>query len=244
MLNAAAGVTWAGTLLWLAIITVTGFAVAYLFTDRWKMRQGPYIGVLFAATAALAAAYTAWSGLGGDFWTHNWYWGVLGAAAAGLVLYGAISGVRIDEPLHPHPLTAAETSWQAVVYGAAEGMLLSVLPVIVVWQAFDAANWAGGAGGWLFAAVAALATSVVVIVTHHLGYAGYRGGPRLRMAVIGCSALSLAFVLTGSIIAPIVGHMVLHLGIMRRGAEMPPLPEVELAGRVLPGRMPVGAGRA
>jgi hypothetical protein len=68
-----------------------------------------------------------------------------------------------------------------VVYGTAEGLLLSVLPV-VTWQLLAALDWTDG---WLAVAAGAtaLAASVAVIVAYHLGYREYRG-PAMRSSVV------------------------------------------------------------
>jgi hypothetical protein len=69
-----------------------------------------------------------------------------------------------------------------VVYGTAEGLLLSVLPVVVTWQLLAALDWTDG---WLAVAAGAtaLAASVAVIVAYHLGYREYRG-PAMRSSVV------------------------------------------------------------
>jgi uncharacterized membrane protein YedE/YeeE len=64
------------------------------------------------------------------------------------------------QPRGPHPqgwrLTAT-LAWEGVVYGITEGLLLSVLPVLVTWQAFAAPTvgpaaparpWLPGSSPW------------------------------------------------------------------------------------------------
>ena len=106
------------------------------------------------------------------------------------------------------------------MYGAAEGLLLSVLPVVVVWQGFTGS---GGTDGWrgVAAGVLALAASALVIVVHHLGYREFRNR-RIVQPLMACLVLSLGYLLTGSPIAAIGGHIVLHLALLRRGIELPP----------------------
>ncbi|HEX6206721.1 MAG TPA: hypothetical protein VF058_00005, partial [Actinomycetota bacterium] len=113
---------------------------------------------------------------------------------------------------------------EGVVYGSAEGLLLSVLPVVVTWQLLGALDW-----GDAWRGLAALAASVVVIVAHHLGYPEYRGRG-IVSPVIGCTALSVAYLATGSPIAAIGGHIVLHLAMQLRGMELPPHAESILGG--------------
>jgi hypothetical protein len=110
-----------------------------------------------------------------------------------------------------------------LVYGAAEGMLLSVLPVLVTWQMFSSNGWTSG---WrsIAAGVFAIVASIAVIVAHHLGYPEFRS-PKMGQAVLGCGVLSIAYLLTASVIAPILAHATLHIVAIRIGMELPPYEE-------------------
>lgn len=56
---------------------------------------------------------------------------------------------------------------------------------------------------------------------HHLGYTEFRG-PVIRSPILACDVFSLAFLLTGSAVAAIGGHVVLHVVMLVRGTELPP----------------------
>lgn len=213
----------AAGVLWVAAVAGIAFLVSYLATDRLGIPRLPYVGVLTVATAGLAGSYLVWGGAGLGSITNNWAWGLVGAAVAGGLLFLGTSRIPVMAPHREGG--AALIAWDAVVYGATEGLLLSVLPVAAVWQIFAGAGWVNG---WLapVAGVAALAGSALVIVTHHLGYRGFRGR-EMVFPVAGCLVLSLAFLLTGSVIAPMAGHMILHVGLMRRGSELPPFEQTE-----------------
>ena len=56
-------------------------------------------------------------------------------------------------------------------------------------------------------------------------------------ALVTCGLQALAFLLTGSIWAPVVAHILLHGQMIMRGVELPPaavvvLPEVETRERI------------
>jgi hypothetical protein len=108
------------------------------------------------------------------------------------------------------------------VYGITEGLLLSVLPVLVTWQAFAAHGWTSGTGRVLVAGTAAMLASLVVIVVHHLGYRGFHSPAALAPVMVGCGLLSLAYLLTASPLAAVGGHILLHTALNLRGTEMPP----------------------
>ncbi len=50
----------------------------------------------------------------------------------------------------------------------------------------------------------------------------------MRQALIGCVPLSLSYLLTGSPIAAMGAHMVLHYVGMRRGMELPPAESIQM----------------
>ncbi len=75
-------------------------------------------------------------------------------------------------------------------------MLLATLPVLAVWQALE-----------------------------DLGYAEFRteeGRPALFGALAVCGLQAIAFLATGSVLAPVAAHIVLHGQLLIRGADLPP----------------------
>lgn len=166
---------------------------------------------------AVLSGYVAWSGAGAAFWVARWPWGVLGAVVAGALLARLVSGIPTAHPAGG--MSGATSAWEGVAYGTAEGLLLSVLPVVVTWQLFAAVGWteggrAGGRRGRLG------------------GQRSRDRGPPPRLPAVsgtrdalpagGCSILSLAYLLTGNPLAAVGGHIVLHLAMLRRGMELPP----------------------
>ena len=204
-----------GNLVWFVAVAIAAFLVSWLLTERMGFRRTQYVGALAVVTGAVTAGYLFWSGLGIEFWTNNWGWGIVGAAVTATFLTLLLSRMIVASS-HPKSGGLAQVAWDAVVYGAAEGLLLSVLPAVIVWQAATGQNVGAIGSGAL-----AMAASVVVIVVHHLGYSDFRG-KKMRQALIGCVPLSLAYLLTGSPIAAMGAHMVLHYVAMRRGMELPP----------------------
>lgn len=150
-----------------------------------------------------------------------WVWGLAGAAAAGAIL-AILSRHQPSGPRQQGWRLGATLAWEGVVYGSTEGLLLSVLPVLVTWQAFAAHGWTSGTGRILVAGTAALAASLAVIVIHHLGYRGFRDPAVLGTVMVGCGLLSLAYLLTASPLAAVVGHIIVHTALNLRGTEMPP----------------------
>jgi hypothetical protein len=67
--------------------------------------------------------------------------------------------------------------------------------------------------------------ALFVILVHHLGYAEFRT-LQSRTGLIGalavCGLQAVAFLLTGTVVAPVLAHIVLHAQMLFRGAELPP----------------------
>jgi len=222
MPTAATSISWLGALGWLSAIAAASFLVAWVLTSRLGLRRTPYIGTLALLTGGLTVGYLAWSDTSlTSFATNHWGWGLAGAAVAGALL----ARLSRHQPHGPRPQgrrLVATLAWEGAVYGSTEGLLLSVLPVLVTWQAFAAHGWTGGTGRSLVAGTVAMVASLAVIVIHHLGYRGFQDRAALAPVLVGCGLLSLAYLLTASPLAAVGGHIVLHTALSLRGTEMPP----------------------
>lgn len=216
MFNAPDTMTWTRAALVLALLLAGGFAVSWVATDLLDMARRRYIAVLFAVTALLTGA-TVWLAQVSmaDLLGHHLLQGVIGG-----IVTGAIVGFGIRKtPAHlfrqGRELHEAE-AWEGVVYGISEGALLSALPAFVAWQAAEDAGWST-AGAWL----AALGASAVMIAVHHFGYWDYRGLIVLEV-IAGCGILTIGYLATGGFVAPVLGHVIMHIAGVTKGVELPP----------------------
>lgn len=211
---------WWGSLLWLIGIATSAFVIAWLPGTRLRIKRPVYVPMLLAVTAGLSAGYVAWLGIGvTDVITARWGWGLLAAVIIPVVLAEPISRQPVTMHVRGRRL-AWEFAWEGGVYGTAEGVLLSALPPFVTWQMVHALGWSGTAGDfarWILPVAAAAA----VVLIHHLGYWSCRNIILLPITA-GLSVLSIAFVITGSWIAPALGHIFMHMELTAHGAEMPP----------------------
>jgi hypothetical protein len=218
MFDPTINVSWSAGLLWLAGIALASFLVSWSLSELRPSRRVIYIPVLALVTGVLTAGYLLWSEAGLSFWTNEWIYGLVGAVLSGGLLTALLS--RRVHAFHQQVITARTAGWDGLVYGAAEGLLLSVLPVVVTWQMLASNGWTSG---WRNAAagVLAISASVAVIVIHHLGYPDYRSA-KMGQAVLGCGILSIAYFLSASVVAAILAHAWLHIVIVRKGMELPP----------------------
>jgi len=214
-----------------AVIAVSAFLVTWVVTDVARVRRAPYIGVLAGVTAVLAVGYLATSGTAAsDLLTSRWIWGIL----AGVVVAGIFApGVR-RLPHGPRPAPDERVPlllWEGVVYGIAEAILLSTLPVLAAWHAAVDLGWTDARWESIGSGALAIGASLVVILVHHLGYREFRRSRRmLGVALIACGVQALAFLLTGSVLAPVVAHVVLHAQFVLAGNDLPPAIRVATSG--------------
>jgi hypothetical protein len=131
---------------------------------------------------------------------------------------------RLPSRTRPEGLQlAGRLVWEGVVYGAAEGLLLATLPVLIVWQGGEALGWTDTTIQAVGSGALAIVGALFVILVHHLGYREFRGSRKmLAGALVACGIQALAFLLTGNVLAPVIAHVVLHGQLTLRGDEMPP----------------------
>jgi len=212
---------WWGSLLWLVGVAGAAFLVAWLTGTRLHIRRTWYIPLLLVVTVGLGVGYLAWLGVGfADVATAGWGWGLVAAFVAPVLLYKPMQHQPVTRHVSGRQLRR-ELVWECGVYGPAEGVLLSGLPPYITWQMVHALGWDGG-GLELLArwALPILAASAVVVV-HHLGYWNFRN--RILLPVtLGLSVLTVAFLITGSWIAPALGHVFMHVEATLHGTDMPP----------------------
>ena len=150
----------------------------------------------------------------------RWWWGLLAAPIAGAFPAFGMTRLPASHRRTGRALGLALV-WEGVVYGVTKGVLLSALPAFMTWQIVHSLGW-GGFGGGLARWTLPVAASIVVIVVHHLGSAKYRNKQLVPISV-GCGLLTVGYLVTASVIAPPLGHVLMHTVAILHGTELPPL---------------------
>ncbi len=196
---------------WLASGLALAFAVPFVFTDLLTIDRDLYYAVYVTAVFgffALWLARTAESPRA--VLLRNWRWGV----ALGLVFAGVMAAVAFGESASSHPAGwsfGGAILWRGVVYGAADGVLLSVFPILAVFAAFATRPLAerspravAGIGAL------ALAASLLFTAVYHLGYADFRG-EKVRKPLAGDVIWSVPTLVTLSPLGAPIAHVGLHV---------------------------------
>jgi hypothetical protein len=181
----------------------------------------PYV----ALVSLFLYAFVRWSGLSlTELFRHNWIWGVVGAVLVGAFLVRNVFSQPPSARATGLPL-AFDLLWSGVVYGTIDALLLSVLPVLVTWQAFSILGWTNHWPGKIAVGAIAFLASLFVTLCYHLGYPEYRVQGGVFGPSIGNGIMTLGYLLTNNPITAIFSHIAMHIaGVLHGPASVIQLP--------------------
>jgi hypothetical protein len=212
-------------LLWVLAAGMLGFVIAAVFAGQLHLARSLYLVVYVVFVSAFLYSYIRWSGINVAGWfRHHWLWGVIAA-----ILAGAFVVVNVwSQPASPSPQgweLVFDLLWLGVVYGTADALLLSVLPVLATWQALSMLGWTKQWYGKVLVGIVAEAASMLVTALYHLGYPEFQG-PQVVFPLIGNSVMSLAYLLTMNPLGAILSHIAMHIAAVLHGInttfQLPP----------------------
>jgi hypothetical protein len=161
---------------WLVGGFALGFLVPFVFADRLGMQRDVYYG-LYIATVAVFFGLWARS-------THQPLWAMMTrrwplAVTLGVVCAGLLSVIVLQQSTTARPggaTLAAAVVWRGVLYGLADGLLLSSFPILAVFAAFAGTSMRRRMRGKLMIGVLALLASMALTGAYHAGYSDFRSG--------------------------------------------------------------------
>jgi hypothetical protein len=183
------------------------FALPFVLTDLVSINRDLYYGIYVGSVCVL---FWLWRRSAGrpvrQVLTRNWR-----AAFALAILFGGVMvAVALKESATSRPhgwAFAGALVWRGVVYGLADGLLLSTFPILVVFAAFGARRTKRALLG---IGTLALAASLAFTAVYHLGYADFRGS-KLRKPVAGDVIWSAPTLLTLNPVGAPLAHAALHV---------------------------------
>ncbi len=210
---------------WIVAAAVLGFAISAAGAGLFRLPRNVFLVVYVALAAPFLYAFVRWSHLSiGELIRHNWIWGVVGAALAGVFVVRNI----LSQPASPHSqglALAFDIAWLGIVYGALDALFLSVLPVVATWQAFSALGWTQTLGGKVLVGVIALVASLFVTFAYHVGYPECRSATGIMGPSVGNGVMSLSYILTNNPISAVFSHISMHVaGVLQGPASVIQLP--------------------
>jgi hypothetical protein len=207
---------WWTYLLWTLGAGVLGLLISAIFAGVFRLQRSVFLVPYVLLVGFFLYSYIHWRHLNvGELITRNWLWGVIAAIIAGVLMVRNV----LSQPSSPRsrgPKLFFELFWFGVIYGAVDGLLLSVLPVLITWQAFPALG--NTILGKIGAALLALVASEFITIAYHAGYPEFRNAS-LVLPAIGNGIFTLAYVLSMNPISSVGSHVAMHIAAVWRGTE-------------------------
>jgi hypothetical protein len=196
---------------WLGAGMVLAFLVPYVLADRIGLQRDVYYGVYAATVLAL---FVGWSRDTGqsvrEMCARRWKLAVvLGLIAAGAMAF-LVARQDVSGP-HPGVLTlVGSVAWRGVVYGAADGLLLSAFPILLVFAALKNTKLRRRAGGVTAVGAVAIVASLAMTAVYHAGYRDFRSS-KISKPVTGDLVWSVPTLATLNPIGAPIAHVGLHV---------------------------------
>ena len=204
---------------WLAIGLVLAFAVPFLLADRLGINRDLFYGVY-----ALTVVGLFW------LWSRSTGYDLIAAARcrwlAAVLLGLATAGALALMVVRTESATARAAGldlvgavlWRGVVYGATDGFLLSVFPILVVFAAFGGSRLNRRFAGKVVIGLVALLASLAMTAVYHAGYSDFRSS-KLRKPLAGDVVWSVPTLLTLNPIGSPIAHVGLHVSAVLHSYE-------------------------
>lgn len=220
---------------WLGVGLVLCFLIPFVLTDLVSIDRDLYYGIYIVAVFGFVGA---WVGRANEspraVLTRNWLAGVVLGALFAVPLVVIV----LDAPATSRPdgvELAAAMVWRGVLYGLADGLILSAFPILAVFAAFAGTQMLARWHGKVAIGALALAVSMLFTAVYHLGYSDFRG-EKLRKPVAGDVIWSIPTLATLSPLGSPIAHAGLHVSAVVHSYEtdifLPPH-EATLAGKPL-----------
>jgi hypothetical protein len=230
--------------LWLAGGALLFFTVPFVGTDMIGLQPDLYYLTYFTIAVVWFAAFLATYRVQlHGLWRANLSWSLAVGALAGIAVAAIVFSSRGTE--HPDGWRWwFEIAWRGLVYGSVDALTLFVFPAAVAYLLMHGDRT--GAKRKIGYAGLALALSLLVSTSYHLGYSDYRDAD-MRSPLMGTVMASSATVLTGNPLGAFVTHATAHVSAVvhqERGGPTQMLPPKVTAGYPDHGNSDVAAGLA
>ena len=188
------------------------FLVPFVVADQIELQRDVYYAVYVAAVVGL---FVGWardtrqplSEMCARRWRLAVVLGVAFAAISAFIAVRAEGGTT-----HPGGIEfIAALGWRGIVYGAADGLLLSAFPILLVFAALRDSRLRRRAGGLLAVGAVAILASLAMTAVYHSGYSDFRSD-KLRKPLTGDLVWSVPTLATLNPIGAPMAHVGLHVG--------------------------------
>lgn len=204
------------SLAWLVVAAIIGFLVPAVFSTVLRWERSFFLIPYAAVVGTFLFLYFRRTPISLKQLIGRWPYGLIGVAVAALLLVRNIQGQPASASPAGGQLILA-LAWIGLVYGVIDGLLLNVMPVLAVQEP----GFYESSPSWkerLVRGLYALAASIVVTVAYHSGYTEFHG-PKMVSVIIGNIIITSSYLLTGSPLAAVATHVIMHVAAALHGME-------------------------
>jgi membrane protease YdiL (CAAX protease family) len=196
---------------WLAGGFVLAFAVPFVLADRLEIERDLYYGLYALSVAALFVAWARSTGYDlGAAVARRWPWAVgLGVLVGAILAFQLVRNETATPRSEGLDLVAA-VLWRGVVYGAADGLMLSAFPILVVFAALAGSRLDRGLAGKVAIGAVSLVASLAMTAAYHAGYSDFRSG-KVAKPLAGDVLWSVPTLVTLNPVGAPIAHVGLHV---------------------------------
>jgi hypothetical protein len=196
-----------------------GFLVPFVFADTLDTPRDLYYGIY---AVAVVGFFTLWARASeehvGELIRRRWPV----AVALGLVCAAVLVVIVLrtdDATSRPDGLAlVGAITWRGIVYGLADGLLLSAFPILAVFSAFKGTRLPGRVVGKVVIGLAAVVASLAMTATYHLGYSDFRS-EKVKSPLKGDIIWSAPTLLTLNPIGAPIAHVGVHVSAVVHSSE-------------------------
>jgi hypothetical protein len=176
---------------WLLGGMAGAFLIPFSLADRLELQRDVYYALYVAFATGL---FLAWARDTGQsvraILSRRWRLAVVLGFVFAVV--GAVLVTKAEDGAsHPGGVEfIGALIWRGLIYGAADGLLLSAFPILVVFAALKNSRPRRRAGGLIAVGAVAMVASLAMTVVYHAGYSDFRGS-KLRRPVSATEQLSI-----------------------------------------------------
>ena len=204
------------SLTWLMLACLIGFLVPAIFSMGLRWERSLFLVPYVTIIALFLAVYFRKQPISLKKLLGPWRVGIIGVAVATLFLMWKVQ--QSPPSAVPEGIQLVLTLvWVGVIYGAIDGLLLNVLPVLIVYRAWPV-EVNKSRQMFIIRGLLALTASIVVTVVYHLGYTEFHGISMLWV-ITGMTIITSTYLLTSSPLSAIVTHIIMHTAAVLHGAE-------------------------
>jgi hypothetical protein len=207
---------------WVIAAAAVGLTSSAVFSSLLRLERAPFVLAHALAVGGFGAVYLRFARADPVAECRRRpLRGLLTGVAVGLVLLLGVAG----QPRGHAPggiALVVGLGWYAGVYGAADAMLLTVIPALAA-RGEAGASGTGWRGAWRW--MAPMAASLLVTALYHLGFEEFRG-MTLIQPLIGNAIVTGGYLLTRNPMTPLLAHVIMHGAAVLHGmestAQLPP----------------------